>query len=115
MRKLKCDDQLRIRVRQLCDDNVLRFQLIEKAMMLPRFSHAAMDFKKLLEKCANLVAEGEKVNAKNWENIVRRMMSASVKLNGELMKLSQCPQLEDENEESGFVDHIHEDGLFIRM
>ena len=84
-------------------------------MMLPRFSHAAIDFKELLDKCANLVVEDEKVNAKNWERIVRKVMIASMKLNGELMKLSQCPQLEDENEESGFVDHVHEDCLFIRM
>ena len=83
--------------------------------MLPRFSHAATDFKELLDKCANLVAEDEKVNVKNWENIVRKVKSASVQLNGELMKLSQCPQLEDEIEESGFVGHIHEDDLFIRM
>ena len=83
--------------------------------MLPRFSHAANDFKELLDKCSTLVAEDEKVNAKNWERIVRKVMIASVKLNGELMKLSQCPQLEDENEESGFISHVHEDDIFIRM
>ena len=83
--------------------------------MLPRFSHAAIDFKELLNKWATLVGEDEKVNTKNWESIVRKVMLASVQLNTDLMKLSQCPQFEDENEESGFVGHIHEDDLFIRM
>jgi len=115
MRKVNCDDQHRLRVRQLCEDALLRFQLIEKAMMLPRFSHAAVDFKELLNKWATLVGEDEKVNSKNWESIVRKVMLASMQINTDLMKLSQCPQFEDENEESGFVGHIHEDDLFIRM
>ena len=84
-------------------------------MTLPRFSHAASDFKELLNKWANLLAEDEKVNAKNWERIVRKMILVSVQLNSDLVKLSQCPQFEDENEESGFVGHVHEDDLFIRM
>ena len=84
-------------------------------MMLPRFSHAAIDFKELLNKWATLVAADEKVTTKNWDSIARKMMVASVRLNSDLVKLSQCPQFEDENEESGFVGHVHEDDLFIRM
>ena len=84
-------------------------------MTLPRFSHAAIDFKELLTKWTTLLAEDEKVNAKNWENIVRKMILVSGQLNSDLVKLSQSPQFEDENEESGFVGHLREDDLFIRM
>ena len=91
-----------------------RFQLIEKAMMLPRFSHAATDFKELLKKWNTLLAENEKVNTRNWESIVRKMILVSVQLNSDLVKLSQSPQFDDENEESDFVGHVQDD-IFIRM
>ena len=84
-------------------------------MMLPRFSHAASDFKTLLNNWSTLLSEDEKVNTKNWENLVRKMSLVSVQLNSDLVKLFQCPQFEDENEESSFVGHVHEDDLFIRM
>ena len=84
-------------------------------MTLPRFSHASIDFKELLNKWATLLAEDEKVNTKNWESLVRKMVLVSVHLNRDLVKLSQCPQFEDENEESGFVDHVNKDDFFIRM
>ena len=84
-------------------------------MILPRYSHATIDFKELLDKCANLFSEDEKVNTRSWESIVKRIMSASGKLNSDLMKLSQCPEFEDENEESDIVGHVQEDDLFIRM
>ena len=84
-------------------------------MTLPRFSHASIDFKELLNKWATLLAEDEKVNTRNWESIVRKMILVSVQLNSDLVKLFQCPQFEDENEESSFVGHVHEDDLFIRM
>ena len=84
-------------------------------MILPRYSHATIDFKELLDKCANLLSEDEKVNTRSWESIVKRIMSASGKLNRDLMKLSQCPEFEDENEESDIVGHVQEDDLFIRM
>ena len=83
--------------------------------MLPRFSHAASDFKVLLNNWSTLLSEDEKVNAKNWESLVRKMSLVSVQLNSDLVKLSQCPQFEDENEESGFVDHVNKDDFFIRM
>ena len=84
-------------------------------MTLPRFSHAAIDFKYLLNNWTTLLPEDEKVNAKNWESIASKMILVSVQLNSDLLKLSQCPQFEDENEESGFAGHVHEDDLFIRM
>ena len=84
-------------------------------MMLPRFSHASIEFRELLNKWATLIAEDDKVNTKNWESLVRKMSLVSVQLNRDLVKLSQCPQFEDENEESGFVDHVNKDDFFIRM
>jgi len=103
-----------LRVRRLCDDALLRFELIEKAMMTPRFSHAATDFKELLTKWNTLLAGNEKVMTKNWKEIVRKMILVSVQLNSDLVKLSQSPQFEDEKEELGFVGHIQDD-FFIMM
>jgi len=114
MRKVECDEQLRLRVRRLCDNALLRFELIEKAMMSPRFRHAATDFKELLNKWNTLLAENEKVKTKNWKEIVRKMILVSVQLNSDLVKLSQSPQFEDEKEESDFVGHIQDD-IFIKM